>query len=448
MFSPGQMKALLITPMIGGTISIVSSGTFLFMILWSEIKLSVPPRRIFFGLCLYDCIFSLASALSSLPIPKEEGIWGAAGNIATCDFQGFIHHIGAIGSMFYNCSLSIYYLCIIRLSMTDVTFTKKVEPFCHLIPNLYGFGGALYLLINRDFNNIGNACWIGPSPIDCITDVDVECVRGNDAYDKRYIFMVYAVYLVWFVIIVTMTSILHKVVRQRRSADRWATGSTVENRNLCQSLFHKSLKLFTGRARDSSQKIAEVELKPTPNDDNVSNLRSPSRSSFHIVQGQEDPLAFNLRAMRARTKRSLIVKKEDAASIDGEVRSLQSDPHPFDVKTARYSFSKGRNLSRSQHNIRPAPLLDLDEESQSEHNITISETSELRSKKRRSTETIGDDSIASEKRNSVSFACEDASSGPTMRGHSLGNAQHVIATQALLYICSFFLCFVWAIVMR
>ena len=79
-----------------------------------------------------------------------------------------MHHIGAIGSMFYNCSLSIYYFCIIRLSMTDVTFTKKVEPFCHLIPNLYGFGGALYLLINRDFNNIGNVCWIGKLRRYCI----------------------------------------------------------------------------------------------------------------------------------------------------------------------------------------------------------------------------------------------------------------------------------------
>jgi len=49
------------------------------MILRSELKLTVPSRRIFFGLCIYDCFQYLSSAFSAFSIPKGAGSCDALG---------------------------------------------------------------------------------------------------------------------------------------------------------------------------------------------------------------------------------------------------------------------------------------------------------------------------------------------------------------------------------
>ncbi len=90
MYSPSQIKAILITPMLSGSVSAIASGTLITAILQSETKLSAPSKRILFGLCIHDCIMSIASALSSLPVPRELGLWGAMGNVHSCDFQGCV----------------------------------------------------------------------------------------------------------------------------------------------------------------------------------------------------------------------------------------------------------------------------------------------------------------------------------------------------------------------
>lgn len=88
MYSPAQVKAIVIIPAVTGTLSAVASGSLIVMVLRSQTGLKVPLRRIFFGLCIYDIIYSLANALSSLPIPKEDAwIWGATGNVQSCLFQ-------------------------------------------------------------------------------------------------------------------------------------------------------------------------------------------------------------------------------------------------------------------------------------------------------------------------------------------------------------------------
>jgi len=87
-FTEAQSKSLVIVPVFSGLTSLLASGTLAVMILRSELKLTVPWRRIFFGLCVYDCFQSLANAFSTLPIPKGQGMWGAIGNISSCEVQG------------------------------------------------------------------------------------------------------------------------------------------------------------------------------------------------------------------------------------------------------------------------------------------------------------------------------------------------------------------------
>jgi len=88
MYTEAQLKVMVATPICSGLTSFAASGTLIIMILRSELKLTVPARRIFFGLCVYDCLQSFSAAFATAPIPKGQGLWGAIGNVVSCDVQG------------------------------------------------------------------------------------------------------------------------------------------------------------------------------------------------------------------------------------------------------------------------------------------------------------------------------------------------------------------------
>ena len=88
MFSPNEVKILAIAPMVTGPISLLSSGTLMYMMRKSSLKLSTSSRRLFFVLCFYDCVYSTGNGLSTVTMPEETGIFLASGNDATCTFQG------------------------------------------------------------------------------------------------------------------------------------------------------------------------------------------------------------------------------------------------------------------------------------------------------------------------------------------------------------------------
>jgi|AntRauTorckE5430_2_1112549.scaffolds.fasta_scaffold00042_9 hypothetical protein len=89
MYTTAQINAIVFIPIGTGFVSFVASGALIVMILFfSRIKLSAACRRIIFGLCVYDIFLSLSSTVSTAPIPVNQGLYGASGNIATCDAQG------------------------------------------------------------------------------------------------------------------------------------------------------------------------------------------------------------------------------------------------------------------------------------------------------------------------------------------------------------------------
>jgi hypothetical protein len=110
--------------------------------------------------------------------------------------------------------------------MTEAAFKKKVEPFLHIIPNLYATVGALYLLFGQYFNSVGDLCWIGGAPSKCIEDSgDVECIGGDDkVYAHRWIFFDSACYLAFVIITMNMMLIILAVVKQKNRNARWGLG--------------------------------------------------------------------------------------------------------------------------------------------------------------------------------------------------------------------------------
>jgi len=87
-YTEAELMFIVGTPTLSGLASFLGSVTLIITILRSELKLTVPVRRIFFGVCIYNCFQSAAHAFSTFPIPKGQGLWGAIGNIGSCDAQG------------------------------------------------------------------------------------------------------------------------------------------------------------------------------------------------------------------------------------------------------------------------------------------------------------------------------------------------------------------------
>ena len=79
-------------------------------------------------LCCFDIIGSLGYVFTSLPTPKEDYVYGAVGNEASCKAQGFFIQIGTI-SLYINVSIAFYYLLIIQFSWREHRLKKSMVYF-------------------------------------------------------------------------------------------------------------------------------------------------------------------------------------------------------------------------------------------------------------------------------------------------------------------------------
>jgi len=60
--------------------------------------------------------------------------------------------MGASGSVLYNCSLSVYYVSVIKFGMREKAFMKKIEFWCHFIPNAFAICSSIFLQVGGYFN--------------------------------------------------------------------------------------------------------------------------------------------------------------------------------------------------------------------------------------------------------------------------------------------------------
>ncbi len=356
-----------------------------------------------------------------------------------------------MGSVLYNCNLSIYYLCVIRFSMSDATFSKKIEPFCHIIPNLYAFAGSIFLLSRGYFNFVGNMCWVGPSPIDCITNIDVECLRGDEnAYKWRWILLGYSLYAAWAVVIITMILIVLMVVMQRRRSERWASGgkgresvtSSRSRSSIAKNIGSGNVNITTDKLKSSIKHHAIVgnDSKSQPADAGIK-LTDSSRS----LNNCKDPLVFNLKAMRAKTKRqSLIMRTPE--NNESSVHNTYDDPHPFDVKTARAAQRSSIRLSTQK--LALSEFIDNRSEQHSLHSSFGRISFELPAIETVSESPNHQSASRSKRRSLRRLRRRSSDESSQKRGVSLDDASREVKIQALLYILSFVICWIFPVITR
>ena len=76
------------------------------------------------------------------------------GTVQTCTAQGFFVHM-SMGTLMYNCCMSLYYLLIIRYNWSNERFAKRVEPFMHVFSIGFPLVTGIFLLATNSFNPAG-----------------------------------------------------------------------------------------------------------------------------------------------------------------------------------------------------------------------------------------------------------------------------------------------------
>ena len=314
-FSPVQVKALYVLPMISGSISLLGSGTIATMILISVDRLSYPFRRLIFGLSMMDIIQSIAMIMGPFSLPGNiDGVLWSKGNVTTCDIQGFALHIGFAGVPMYMLSLSVYYLYSIKFNMKDKVFSRKIEPWLHAGSICWTLLGGIACWATGSFNMMeaGNICWYTPSPYDCVANDDVECDRGKHAFMFGWVFGG-SNFLILCGIIYCLYGVCRTVIDQEERNDRYRFRGSVHVMSEPAASRRESMMSIITSAASTVRRVpsllrqsfnSDAIVEPPLDDDQTmrrSTLSGPNSYAQRMIEKS------NRRKREARVQASLYV---------------------------------------------------------------------------------------------------------------------------------------------
>jgi hypothetical protein len=152
-YTVAQERALAIMPKVTSPISIVCS-LFIVHEVYCDFKTprgTTAVQRALVGMSIIDLLASFAWFLSTWAVPEGSFAF-AAGNITSCNFQGFLLQL-AIGAPLYNSSLALFYILMIKLRWTD-TQLKRLERWVHGFIISFSIGTSILLLYLEQYNHI------------------------------------------------------------------------------------------------------------------------------------------------------------------------------------------------------------------------------------------------------------------------------------------------------
>jgi hypothetical protein len=165
---------------------------------------------------IVDMSSSFWLGLSTWPIPNDTDVLWAVGNVQTCTAQGFFTQSG-IASPLYNASLSIYCLLVVRYSWGEEKI-KRLEPYLHLCPILFGLGTALASVGLEILNNANLWCFIAADPN-----------RGTNADLYRWLFFYAPLWLIIVLITVNLVLVFLYVRRVTMKSERFVFSASAHN---------------------------------------------------------------------------------------------------------------------------------------------------------------------------------------------------------------------------
>jgi hypothetical protein len=138
--------------------------------------------RFWIGITLTNILVAFMAMVASLATPKDTGIYGAFGNETSCSAMAATFSFIFVVCMGYNASLAVFYYASIHTRWTGQLFSRRVEPWLHIVPCLYALTGAIVGLSTNMFatHDMFLYCWAAPAPYGCRYEDDESCVDGNN----------------------------------------------------------------------------------------------------------------------------------------------------------------------------------------------------------------------------------------------------------------------------
>jgi hypothetical protein len=223
--TPTQQKAIAIVPKLCSVPSFLGACLVLWRILHSKSRLGRIYHRILAVMSVTDVVFSLWTFASTWSIPHGTfGVYGAVGNTQTCSIAGFIGQGSGLTSIMYNGSLASFFVLSVRWGWSE-KHLRRLEPWFHLIPLVFGWGTAIAGIPLKLYNSIGINCWIAEYPFGCEDsrrhDGQTTCLRGDNAWIYRWAFYHAELWAVWGFCVLTMI-VLYRHIRQNEiRSDRY-----------------------------------------------------------------------------------------------------------------------------------------------------------------------------------------------------------------------------------
>lgn len=231
--------------------------------------------------------------------PKQlVDVWGAAGNVATCEAMGFLCFLGSMSYVLYDAAISLSYAMKIGYEWNEEKLWKYLERWAHLfcigVPILvstYGIFGDVY-------NYEAGICYPARFPLDCVAvqeehgdteDSSVECFRGRDLVDQFY-FIIYSFGFVIAIISVWSMRKIYATVRKqedRNASYLFGLSSSQRRARNATRAVEDSTRDFTQGSTlspsplNSSARFEGQELSVS--NDNLQSPQGPSRRLSRTV---------------------------------------------------------------------------------------------------------------------------------------------------------------------
>ena len=164
--SRAQELALALLPIPSAMLSVVGSSVIIYMSLSTRLQRKwTPYTRLLLCLSFYDIIASTTLGMASFLRDKDTSTRPfSLGSSGTCTMVGFFNQF-SYGTLFYNGSLSLYFLLTARFGYSNAYIAKAIEPWMHFVANGFAFCTSIFALALGAYGEMTHqsGCWIGKS---------------------------------------------------------------------------------------------------------------------------------------------------------------------------------------------------------------------------------------------------------------------------------------------
>ncbi len=153
----------------------------------SKVNRTMTQQRIILGTSIANLLPSVILLFQDLFYPGDIGTL-PVNTTPACTAGGFLIQFGSVIGFIYAASLQVQYVLVIKYGWKDKRL-RKLEPWLHLVPILFGLGTSITGLVLKLYNPANWNCWIAPLPHNCTTSYWVnhyepsmektDCVRGD-----------------------------------------------------------------------------------------------------------------------------------------------------------------------------------------------------------------------------------------------------------------------------